>query len=177
MQLSLNGIIYLIFFSSLISCNEKSIDLDYCKMLSDDQSNVNWDKSNMMKFDDDKIKRNKKIINNFKLLIDESKINGFPRVNLDFSSPDSCKNRAVTMTMIHIAQINPNLFFGDKYSKLFKTEIDKGNLDKELLRRSSIVCFRTEEICEFLKPKIEIALNLWDIHSSILKHAKFVKCE
>ena len=165
-----------IVFSGLQSCNEKVAVLDYCKILTDDQLDVNWDKSDMAKFEADKIKRSNRITNNFELLIRETKENGFPVVSLNFADDENCKSRAVTMTMIHIAQINPKLFFSGYYSKLFKLEIDKGNLDKELLKRSCIIAFKTEEICENLKSNIEDAINLWKLELSIMRDTKFVKC-
>ena len=99
------------FLLGLIACKEDPIKLDYCKMISEDQSYVNTDKSDMVKFKADKAERHKIFVNNFELIMRKTKQEGFPYVSLNNYQKDSCKYSAVTMTMIHTAQSNPNVFF------------------------------------------------------------------
>ena len=146
-------------------------------MIKLDQSYVNTDKSNLSKFKSDKEKRSKLIKKNFELLIKKTKQTGFPNVFLGQPNKDSCMNGAVTMTMIHTAQTSPDKFYGNTIAELFKIELVNGNLDKELLKRSSIVTAMTIELCDNLKPRIEKTLELWDLDKDIFKQAEFINCE
>jgi len=168
---------YTLLILSILSCQNEAITLDYCKMIKDDQSYVNTDKSNMSQFISDKEKRSKLIKQNFNLLIKKTKQTGFPNLNIHQMNIDTCKNRAVTMTMIHASQTNPKQFYDKKLAKLFKKEIENGKLDKEILRKSSIITARTIELCSDYKSEIEKALELWDIDPQIFAQAKFIDCD
>ena len=161
----------------VISCNEAPIKLDYCKMISEDQSYVNTDKSDMLKFRADKVERHKIFKKNFDLIIQKTKQEGFPFISLNNYQKDSCKYWAVSMTMIHTAQSNPKVFFSKKYVDLFKLEMDKGNIEKKLLEKSSIITARTIDLCPELKPKVEYATKKWEIDSDIFEEANFIRCK
>ena len=165
------------FLIALIACNEEPIKLDYCKMISEDQSYVNNDKSDMVKFKVDKAERHKIFKKNFDLIMQKTKQEGFPYISLNNYQKDSCKERAILMTMIHTAQSNPNIFFSKKYADLFKREIDKGNIEKELLERSSIITAKTIDLCDELKPNIEYATKKWGIDLHIFNEANFIACK
>lgn len=164
------------FLLGLIACHEQSIILDYCKMLSEDQSYVNTDKTEMVKFKADKEERHKIFKRNFELIIKKTNKEGFPYVSLNNSSIDSCKFWAVSMTMIHTAQSDPDVFFSKKYADLFKRELDKGNLEKRLLEQPSIITAKTIDLCDELKPDIDYAIKLWGIKSDIFDEANFINC-
>jgi hypothetical protein len=160
-----------------IACGQEALILDYCKMISEDQSYVNTDKSDMVNFKADKAKRHEIFKKNFDLLMMKTKQAGFPYVSLNNYQQDSCKYWAVSMTMIHTAQSNPSLFFNKKYAKLFKREMDKGNIEKKLLRQASTITAKTIDLCETIKPNIKYATELWGIDYSIFEEANFIKCE
>lgn len=165
------------FVVGIIACKEDKITLDYCKMISEDQSYVNNDKSDMTRFNTDKAERRKIFKKNFDLIIQKTKQAGFPYVSLSNYQNDSCKYWAVSMTMVHTAQTSPDVFFSKKHADLFKSEMDKGNIEKELLERSSIITAKTIDLCDELKPKIEYALNEWQLDSDIFNKAKFITCD
>lgn len=166
----------LFVFSFLFGCKENVKDLDYCFIHETDQSFVNTDKSDMVKFQEDKLKRAALIKQNFKDLIHYAEASGFPFVTTNMAMLDSCKYRAVTMTMIHAAQIQPEVFFSQKNIKLFKKELAKGNIRPELLKASIIALVKVYDICSTLKSRIEYALNEWEFKNSLIKDAKFINC-
>lgn len=167
---------YWALLMSLLACQAKPVHLDYCQMIQDDQSYVNQDKSDMEKFESDKAKRAVLFAKNFDMLMAKTVADGFPRIHENGVTDDSCMKRAVQATMIHTAQSDPELFFGSYVATLFNKEIGKGNLDREVLRRSSIITARTIDLCKSLKPQIEIALRLWSLDPSIFQSARFVDC-
>jgi len=63
------------------------------------------------------------IKSNFKLLIAQTEIAGFPNIDYSALPKDSCKTLAVTATLIHIAQTSPESLFNDKIINLFENEI------------------------------------------------------
>ena len=164
-----------IAFLGLLSCNEQTIDLDYCKMIAEDQSFVNTDKSDMETFNADKASRKKLIEKNFDLLVQKTRQSGFPMIQDE--SMESCKSRAVTMTMLHGAQTLPELFFSEPYVALFKAEMDKGNLERKILLIASTLTARTVELCDGQQPEIEAALALWELDVSLFAEAKFMHCD
>ena len=78
-----------LFLFGLVACKEEPIILDYCKMISEDQSYVNTDKSDMVKFNADKKERHKIFKKNFELIIRKTKQAGFPYVSLNSVCPFS----------------------------------------------------------------------------------------
>jgi hypothetical protein len=169
-------VIVAIYLSGLIACNEAPINLDYCKMISEDQLHVNNDKSDTLKYKADRAERYKTFKKNFELIMQKTKQEGFPYVSINNFAEDSCKYWAVSMTMIHTAQSNPELFFSKEYADLFKREMEQGNLERELLERSSIITARTMELCNELKPKLEYAIKTWEIRSNTFDEANFINC-
>ena len=165
------------FFILNISCNEKQIEIDYCKMLERDQSFVNNDKSNIEEFNSDKAKRAVLINQNFELLIKKTKQSGFPNIQNNQTLKDSCLERAVTITMIHKSQIDPDQFYGKSMVKLFKNELEKGNLDNEILKKSCLITAMTTDLCENLRPRMKSALALWKLDKELLGKAKFISCD
>lgn len=165
-----------IYLSGLIACSEGPIPLDYCKMISEDQLHVNNDKSDSLKYQADRAERYETFEKNFELIMQKTRQDGFPYVSLNNYTEDSCKYWAVSMTMIHTAQSNPGKFFSKKYADLFKNEMEKGNLERELLERSSIITAKTMDLCDELKPDIEYAVKTWGIRSNIFDEANFINC-
>ncbi len=167
----------LCFFLCLFGCRENVKDLDYCFIHETDQSFVNNDKSDMSQFQEDKLKRASLIKKNFKDLVNYSESFGFPYVEPNTSVLDSCKYWAVTMTMIHAAQIQPEEFFSEKNIKLFKKELEKGNIRIELMEQSVIIMVRTYDICRNLESAIKYALSVWGLKNNLLNDAKFIDCK
>ena len=163
-------------YFGLVACKQEPIELDYCKMIEEDQSYVNNDKSDMVKFNADKSERHKLFAKNFDLIMQKTNHDGFPKTSLTSYPKDSCKYWAVSMTMIHTAQSNPKLFFGRKCADLFKTEMDKGNIERKLLEQSSIITAKTIDLCEDLKSRIEYATKIWGLESQIFDTANFINC-
>lgn len=157
-------------------CKENVKDLNYCFIHETDQSFVNTDKSDMVQFEKDKLKRASLIKKNFKDLICFSESFGFPFVEPNTSVLDSCKYWAVTMTMIHAAQVQPEGFFSEKNTKLFKRELEKGNIRIKLLEQSVIIMVKTKDLCKAMESKIKYALNLWGLESALINDAKFINC-
>lgn len=172
-RISIIGILTIL----IMSCKNEPIKLDYCKMIAEDQTFVNTDKSDMEQFDSDKLKRREIFKKNFNLIMEKTRQDGFPFVSIENYQNDSCKYWAVSMTMIHTAQSNPELFFSKKYANIFKSELDKGNIERRLLEQSSIITSKTIELCEELQSEIKYATNLWGIDYSIFNDAKFIKCK
>ncbi len=146
-------------------------------MIADDQAFVNTDKSDLERFNSDKLKRRKIFKKNFDLIMDKTRQDGFPFVSIENYQRDSCKYWAVSMTMIHTAQSNPEVFFSKKYTEIFKSELDKGNIERKLLEQSCIITAKTNELCEELQSNIKYATDLWEIEYSIFDEAKFIKCK
>ncbi len=109
--------------------------------------------------------------------MDKTRQDGFPFVSIENYQRDSCKYWAVSMTMIHTAQSNPEVFFSKKYTEIFKSELDKGNIERKLLEQSCIITAKTNELCEELQSNIKYATDLWEIEYSIFDEAKFIKCK
>ena len=157
-------------------CQRKPYELDYCKMLKDDQSFVNQDKSDMAKFESDRAKRAELLAMNFDLLLAKTYLDGFPTIHKIITTTDTCKRQAVQITMIHAAQSNPKLFFSEGVVSIFQKELKKGNLDVDVLRKAVIISARTKEFCSALKPKINAALDAWELSQSLFQEARFVEC-
>lgn len=152
-----------LFLLVFFACGKKIVDLPYCEMHEHDQSYVNTDKSDLQKYENDRSNRLKLIENNFELLINYSKRNGFPFVEPNLSVLDSCKYWAVTMTMLHTAQTRPEHFFSKKMSIFFKKEIDKGFLPKDLLEKCLILTTKTTTLSKDEQLDLASAAKLWSI--------------
>lgn len=161
----------------VFSCNEEKIEIDYCEMLERDQSFVNNDKSNMEQFNSDKLKRTILINENFELLIKKTKQSGFPNIQNNQMSRDSCLERAVLITMIHKSQLDPDQFYGKSMTSLFESELEKGTLDSEILEKSCLITAATIDLCEHLRPRIKSALELWKLDEKLIEKAKFINCD
>lgn len=147
----------------IASCNRKVIDPPYCEMYKTDQSHVNTDKSNIVQFNTDRNKRISLIEKNFDILIEYSKRFGFPKIEPNLVVTDSCKYWAVTMTMIHTAQINPELFFSKKMVAFFNKELERGNLQRSLLKQCIEITHLTTTPTEDLTSTIDRASLEWGL--------------
>ena len=145
---------------------EKQVELDYCKMLEEDQS-----------FLDNSEERNKIFEKNFNQILEKTRKEGFPTVSFKDSKTDSCKYWSVTATLIHIVQSKPELLFDQEVIELFKKEMDKGNMDNDLLIPAFKISSKTREFCDTLKSKIEYSTNLWGLNSSLIKEIKYKECQ
>lgn len=154
-------ILVLLIGFTLMNCGfKKPIKLDYCKMLEEDQSYVNTDKSNMEKHRADANLRDAIFYKNFKSIIELTIEEEFPDVD---TKKDSCLNMAVFLTMVHTAQSNPTLFFSDEIIALFKEEMKNGSLDKEMLINWIVMGYLSNETDEKIKLNIDAAIKKLDI--------------
>ena len=159
-----------------IGCKDE-IEIDFCKMFELDQSFVNTDTTNMDKYKSDRLKRKNLIKTNFKELIHYSSQNGFPEMGeLSATGLDSCRNWAVFITLFHIGQIEPQLFFEDETVELFKSEIEKGNLHSASIFTSLREGFRGYEFCSSQEEHIYNALKSWKMEIEKLPKIKFKEC-
>lgn len=159
-----------------LGCHQND-KIDYCKMLERDQSFVNRDTTDMIRLEADRAMRHELIKNNFRQLIEYSRQNGFPEMGkLNVSGLDSCRNWAVFMTIFHIGQIEPNLFFEDETVSLIKNEIENGNLKSSSIFTSLREGFNGHEFCESRRDEIYSALDSWDIPIDELPSIRFKKC-
>lgn len=169
-----NGIILV----GLLSCAPiNTIEIDFCKMLARDQSNLNYGETDETKREENKKKRRQLFLENYKAIIQLTKDNGFPNIDFGNSPQDSCKFWAVTSTLIHMAQSKPEIFFSEETISIFKEEISKGNMESQDLTAAFRVSFITNEFCEELEKPIRKAINSWGMEAHIKREPKFKKCQ
>lgn len=167
-----------ILLIGMVSCeSNQPIELDYCAMLTKDQSFVNHGETDSLKRASNYFNRKALFLENFEQLLERTKREGFPQVHFEELPKDSCKNWAITMTLIHMAQAQPDQFFKDEIISLFQNEIKKGNLQPEDLAPAFRVSFTTNEFCEALKAPIQRAVLNWELGSHLDKEPRFKKCD
>lgn len=171
-------VLVLAFILVVISfaCRRNHLDnIDFCEILSRDQSFVNVDKSNFEKFMEDREIRMGIINENLDLLLAVTRKNGFPNSSI---VQDSCVDKAAELTIIHAAQINQEKLFKKATVRLFEREIEKGNLNKQILERALIIMERTSEVCVSQKKDIVSAVESWGINAQFFRggaQSDFVK--
>jgi hypothetical protein len=166
-----------IFTLIALSCeHNKPIEIDYCEMLARDQYYVNRDETDQAIREENSKKRRQIFEENYEQIIKLTKQEGFPKINFENLPQDSCKYWAVTITLIHIAQSRPEIFFSQETVALFKEEMEKGNLDSKNLAPAFRVSFMTNEFCEELQKPIQDAIESWKMESHLNRKPKFRKC-
>lgn len=162
----------------MINCNSNEPkEIDFCKMLKRDKSHVNRDTSDIDKYYADKQLRRSLIKENFRELVEYSNIYGLPEMgSLKATGLDSCRNWAVSITIFHIGQIDPILFFDEDAVDLFKREIENGNFKNKNLQYALREGFKNHELCEDRKGDILKALKLWKLNIEDLPKIKFKNC-
>ena len=154
-------------------CTQETRVIDYCQMIERDQSYTNPDE---IRADDDWMKREAIFLENFDILITETRKSGFPHIETKASGVDSCRYWAVIMTLVHMAQAHPELLFTQEIMELFKSEVEKGNLTAVALTPLFKISFVTNEFCEELKEKINQALQEWGVSGYINSQPRYKKC-
>lgn len=169
----------LVIILTIISCKDSSPkEIDFCRMLELDQSYTDSDSINKEKFNLNKKKRHKLIKDNFNQLIQYSKQSGFPEMgSLQTTGLDSCRNWAVMITLFHIGQIQPKLFFENGTKQLFEKEISEGRLKSGSLFPPLREGFRSHDFCIDNKESILAALESWQLNLDDLPDIKFVNCK
>lgn len=161
-----------------ISCKPaEPIVLDYCAMLETDQSYVDHDEKDETVRAENSRKRDEIFKENFVSMIELTKQDGFPDISTNETPQDSCRWWAVTMTLIHMAQAEPEVFFDEKTVSLFKNELQKGNVESENLAPPFRVSFMTNTFCNDLKEPIQEAMIAWGVESRINAEPKFKDCK
>lgn len=154
----------------------KPIDIDYCDMLTKDQSYVNLEeKDEQIRMENNK-KREELFVKNYEQIIQLTKQEGFPNIDRNNMPQDSCKYWGVTATLIHMAQAKPEIFFSEDNITLFESEIKKGNLEPKNLTPAFRISFITNEFCEDLREPINKAVDVWKMKTFLNSEPKFKKC-
>ncbi len=158
-------------FGFLAGSCERNENIDYCKLLQEDQRAASGQLSQEANNN-----TSSPFLKNFNLLLSETVENGFPVVSRDVEERDSCKYWAIAATFIHTAKTSPEVFFSKRNSRLFGSEMQKGNLDREFLVLATNISFQTITFCDSLRPVIGNALNEWGMMEEAISRAKFKKC-
>lgn len=182
------GILLLLLFHSCQNNDTYDDHLqppDYCQMLSNDQTHVNYDKLDI-NYLSDKAKRHAIFRDNFFEIMEYASKEGFPKIEVNQSALDSCMQSAITITFIHIAQSDVSIFFDKKIKGLLQKEIQEGNLPPNLIAKSIAIMLRTNELCrqtkanllQFVKDlAIESEVVQGETLSEMLKQKEPVACE
>jgi hypothetical protein len=166
-----------IIIIGIVSCKRiQPVEIDYCEMLTRDQSHVNHVETEKSVMEENNKIRHQIFLENYEQLIQLTKDEGFPNISFDSLPQDSCKYWAITATLIHIAQSKPKIFFSEETISLFKEEMDKGNLESEDLTPAFRISFVTNEFCEDLQEIINKAIQTWGMESHLNGLPKFKKC-
>ena len=176
-KLSKNVLLASIIAFVLMSCkNEASTELDYCKMLKLDQSYVS-NGGTVEELESDNLKRKDIFKDNLDQIIQYSKTNGFPEMgSLQTSGLDSCRNWAVMITLFHVGQTQPILFFEKETQQLLEKEIKEGRLKSGSLFPPLREGFEGHEFCLDRKEEMYNALIAWQLKVEELPEIKFVDC-
>jgi len=167
------SIVTLIFWNCT---NETNLKLDYCEMLELDQSFVENDGSEKQ-IKSNHAKRKKGFKENFERIIQYSKYNGFPEMgSLQTSGVDSCRNWVVMITLFHVGQTQPKLFFENETKQLLEKEIMEGRLESGSLFPPLREGFKNHEFCLTRQDQIHNALIAWNLKIEDLPKIKFVDC-
>ena len=170
-------ILVLLLTFTLACKNEKPIELDYCDMLSKDQSYVNKETTDTAVIERNRRLRHQIFVENYTQIVRLTKQSGFPNFDFEALPQDSCKNWALTATLIHMAQAKPEIFFSTENIALLSSEIDKGNLDSSDLFVAFKVSFVTNQFCEELRENINMAITKWRIKDLENTEANYKSCE
>lgn len=167
-------------FSTLLFCSScenkvKKIELDYCEMYKKDQSFVAENSNPNLTEEENRIEREKLVIQNFNKLIQFTKEKGFPQTF--FKDPEACKFWSISLTLIHTAQMQPELFFHDSTIHLFSKELKSGRLKPELLIPVFKISSRTNVFCKTLEPQIEQSILIWDIPTQFSNSIQYKTCK
>lgn len=166
-----------ILIIGMVSCKRiKPIKIDYCEMLTKDQSHVNHVDTDTSVMKENNRIRQQIFLENYEQLIQLTKGEGFPNISFDSLPQDSCKYWAVTATLIHMAQAKPEIFFSEATISLFKEQMDAGNLESEDLTPAFRISFRTNEFCDDLQAPINKAIQTWGMEPHLDSQPKFKKC-
>jgi hypothetical protein len=167
-------LLFIFLMIQFICCKKPHID--YCVMLAKDQSYL-FDKD--VPPEENKIRREtrKALINeNFQMLLNEIKKNGFPEITKETQSLDSCKYYAVVLTLTHICQTDPELFYSPEIEKLFLNELNQGRLDRDLLF-TPIKIGSNEIVCDGLKKRIEEVIHSWGMNLETINNLRYKPCD
>ena len=171
-------LLFITFMINLTACKtNKAVELDYCKMLTKDQSHLNEVVIDPNKRKENTSLRNKGFEENFQQILVLTKQQGFPNVSFEELPKDSCKYWAVTATLIHMAQTKPEVFFSEEITSLFKAEITKGNLDSEDLMPAYRISFTSNEFCQKLEASINQAIQTLGMEPHLNGSPSFKKCD
>ena len=164
---------------ALFTCKDAGQkELDFCKMLSLDQSNVFPDTINGIVVKPNSETRVKLFEQNFKQLIQYSEQNGFPELGpLKATGLDSCRRWAVVITLFHIGQSQPKLFFEKHNREVLQNEIENGRMSGGDLFAPLREGFNGHTFCIRDKDEMYAALKAWKLDSKKLPKITFVECE
>lgn len=146
-----------------MACKNQT-EIDFCTMLHLDQTLRNEERLEVFK-------------ENLYKITEYSKTNGFPEMgSLKATGLDSCRNWAVMITLFHVGQSQPKLFFEEEISDVFTSEINNGRLRSKSLFPPLREGFKNHSFCRRNKAKIYALLESWDQDMSQLPTIQFVDC-
>lgn len=167
-----------LILASNISCQlDNPVQINYCEMLTKDQSHVDFDYTDPQVVKSNVQQRKEIFLENYKQIIALTKQEGFPNINFDSLPQDSCKYWAITATLIHMAQAWPDVFFTEETISLLKKEMEEGNLESEDLTPAFRISFHTNEFCDNLEPLIKKAIDTWEMKPHLDSEPRFKKCD
>ncbi len=159
--------VYLLTFSQCTTADFATPD--YCSILQQDQSHVNYDKTSPNYLTDRSI-RDSIIQCNFIEIIDYVDAKGFPQIDLKMSNHDSCMYSAITITFIHIAQSNISTFYKTRNKNILKREIKNNNQLKALLAKSILVMLNTIKMCSSDKVELMKFISEFKLENEVFQN-------
>jgi hypothetical protein len=111
---------------------------------------------------------------NLKDLILFTELIGFPTIESKYTQQDSCRYWAISGTLIHNAQANKDVFFSKPIIDIFKREIKKGNLKRDILY-PAIKLGLMGKVCDSLHENVLLALESWNFND-FLPEVKTKSC-
>lgn len=108
-------------------------------------------------------------------MLKQAKFCDLPTIKLDHALSDSCKYRAIDITLTHIAQIDVYLFFKNENKRIIKDQINKKNLPKRVLASALYTMLRTNDISPILRSELKLFINEFDIQDEIVQNEKLIE--
>ena len=145
---------------SLIAAGQDVKEISLCDRLKNDQSNLpDWDSLSKQENNLRILTRQVYFRENFSFLLNSIRKNKLVELK-----SEKCYTRLFGMTLIHIAEVEPDLLLKKDVLDLLIAEIEKGNLQRDLLRgaifmgkgRKGFLCNKNKAIIEYAIEKSKI---------------------
>jgi hypothetical protein len=172
-----NNIKYLLLISILLSCSKNIKELDFCTMYKKDQSHLYDATKSEAENAEIKKKRKNLIYSNYNELKSYSNKYHFPQVDKSMQyTNDSCKYYSIFATLIHINQIEPEVFYSSRNIEFLADAIDKKYLDNNLVY-PAVKIGSHSPYCKTLEPNIKLAIQKWKLPIKLLEDMQYIDCK